>query len=173
ASGVEGAFALWFLDLRKKGHHAALLRECPLERMEEAGSGGTAELLAWVLTMAFTTGPAEVLAYVPAVAGRSGTGMAGWNDFASVGPGSARPGRVPAHRRDRGGALHRFARRRPPGEPRLEVRDVGEPHLAQDVGGEGRALASRAVHDDALLRIHLARVVVRGRVEPELEHPPG
>ena len=80
---VDEDFDLWFLDLLKKGDHAALLRECTLERMEEAGSGGTAELLAWILTMAFTTGPAEVLAYMPAVAWRTGTGMVVWNNLAS------------------------------------------------------------------------------------------
>lgn len=75
---VDEAFDRWFLDLLKHGDHAALLRECTLERMEDAGSGGTAELLAWVLTLAFTRGPAEVLAYMPAVAWRSGTGMVVW-----------------------------------------------------------------------------------------------
>jgi aromatic ring-opening dioxygenase catalytic subunit (LigB family) len=75
---VDEAFDRWFLDLLKHGDHAALLRECTLERMEDAGSGGTAELLAWVLALAFTRGPAEVLAYMPAVAWRSGTGMVVW-----------------------------------------------------------------------------------------------
>src|SRR5215510_13614479 len=56
---VDEEFDRWFLDLLKRGDHAALLRECTLERMEEAGSGGTAELLAWVLVMAFTRGPAD------------------------------------------------------------------------------------------------------------------
>jgi len=76
---VDEEFDRWFLDLLKKGDHAALLSECTLERMEEAGSGGTAELLAWILVLAFTTGPAEVLAYMPAIAWRSGTGMVAWN----------------------------------------------------------------------------------------------
>jgi len=75
---VDEEFDRWFLDLLKHGDHAALLRECTLERMEAAGSGGTAELLAWVLALAFTRGPAEVLAYMPAVAWRSGTGMVVW-----------------------------------------------------------------------------------------------
>jgi aromatic ring-opening dioxygenase catalytic subunit (LigB family) len=75
---VDEEFDRWFLDLLKHGDHAALLRECTLERMEEAGSGGTAELLAWVIALAFTRGPAEVLAYMPAVAWRSGTGMVVW-----------------------------------------------------------------------------------------------
>jgi len=80
---VDEEFDLRFLDLLKKGDHAALLRECTLERMEAAGSGGTAELLAWVLVMAFTRGPAEVLAYMPAIAWRTGTGMVIWNELAS------------------------------------------------------------------------------------------
>ncbi|HWN56126.1 MAG TPA: hypothetical protein VNP91_13525 [Methylomirabilota bacterium] len=80
---VDEEFDLWFLDLLKKGDHEALLRECTLERMEAAGSGGTAELLAWMVALAFTAGPAEVLAYMPAIAWRSGTGMVVWNNFAT------------------------------------------------------------------------------------------
>jgi aromatic ring-opening dioxygenase catalytic subunit (LigB family) len=79
---VDEEFDLWFLDLLKRGDHQALLRECTLEKMEEAGSGGTAELNAWILAMAFTRGPADVLAYMPAVAWRSGTGMVVWNELA-------------------------------------------------------------------------------------------
>ncbi|MBM4441362.1 MAG: hypothetical protein FJ027_13170 [Candidatus Rokubacteria bacterium] len=79
---VDEAFDRWFLRLLADGDHAALLRECTLEKMEEAGSGGTAELLAWILALAFTRGPAEVLAYMPAVAWRSGTGMVVWNEMA-------------------------------------------------------------------------------------------
>ena len=79
---VDEEFDRWFLDLLKQGDHVALLRECTLERMEAAGSGGTAELLAWVLVLAFTRGPADVLAYMPAVAWRSGTGMVVWNELA-------------------------------------------------------------------------------------------
>jgi aromatic ring-opening dioxygenase catalytic subunit (LigB family) len=80
---VDEEFDRWFLDLLKHGDHAVLLRECTLERMEDAGSGGTAELLAWVLALAFTRGPAEVLAYMPAVAWRSGTGMVVWSGLQS------------------------------------------------------------------------------------------
>ncbi len=79
---VDEAFDLWFLDLLKKGDHAALLRECTLEKMEEAGSGGTAELNAWILVMAMTRGPADVLAYMPAIEWRTGTGMVVWNELA-------------------------------------------------------------------------------------------
>jgi aromatic ring-opening dioxygenase catalytic subunit (LigB family) len=79
---VDEAFDLWFLELLRRGDHAALLRECTLEKMEAAGSGGTAELLAWIMALAFTQGPAEVLAYMPAIAWRSGTGMVIWNEMA-------------------------------------------------------------------------------------------
>jgi hypothetical protein len=72
---VDEDFDRWFLDLLAKGDHETVLRECTLERMEAAGSGGTAELNAWVMAMAFTRGPADVLAYMPAVAWRTGTGM--------------------------------------------------------------------------------------------------
>ena len=60
-----------------------LLRECTLERMEAAGSGGTAELVSWILAMAFTAGPTEVLAYMPAIVWRSGTGMVVWPTLAA------------------------------------------------------------------------------------------
>jgi len=79
---VDEEFDRRFLDLLKRGDHQALLRECTLERMEEAGSGGTAELLAWILVLAFTSGPADVLAYMPAIAWRTGTGMVVWNEVA-------------------------------------------------------------------------------------------
>jgi aromatic ring-opening dioxygenase catalytic subunit (LigB family) len=79
---VDEEFDRWFLDLLKRGDHDTLLHECTLERMEAAGSGGTAELLAWVLVLAFTRGPADVLAYMPAIAWRSGTGMVVWNEMA-------------------------------------------------------------------------------------------
>lgn len=79
---VDEEFDRWFLDMLKAGDHAALLRECTLEKMEAAGSGGTAELNAWIVALAFTRGPADVLAYMPAIAWRSGTGMVVWNDLA-------------------------------------------------------------------------------------------
>lgn len=79
---VDEAFDRWFLDLLERGDHQTLLRECTLERMEEAGSGGTAELLAWIAVLPFTAGPADVLAYMPAIAWRSGTGMVVWNELA-------------------------------------------------------------------------------------------
>src|SRR2546421_91349 len=79
---IDEEFDRWFLDLLAKGDHETLLAECTLERMEAAGSGGTAELLSWFLVLAMTRGPADVLAYMPAVAWRSGTGMVAWGRLA-------------------------------------------------------------------------------------------
>jgi protocatechuate 4,5-dioxygenase beta chain len=79
---VDEEFDQWFLSMLATGDHEALLRECTLEKMEAAGSGGTAELLAWITALAFTRGPADVLAYMPAVAWRSGTGMVVWSEMA-------------------------------------------------------------------------------------------
>jgi len=79
---VDEEFDRWFLDLLKLGDHTRLLRECTLERMEAAGSGGTAELLAWIAVLGMTRGPADVLAYMPAIAWRSGTGMVVWSELA-------------------------------------------------------------------------------------------
>jgi protocatechuate 4,5-dioxygenase beta chain len=79
---VDEEFDRWFLALLASGDHDRLLRECTLERMEAAGSGGAAELLAWIVVLAMTRGPADVLAYMPAIAWRSGTGMVAWKEVA-------------------------------------------------------------------------------------------
>lgn len=79
---IDEAFDRWFLDLLAAGDHERILRECTLERMEEAGSGGTAELIAWLLVLAFTRGGAEVVDYMPAHAWRCGTGMVIWPQLA-------------------------------------------------------------------------------------------
>ena len=79
---IDEEFDLWFLEMLKAGDHEALLRECTLERMEEAGSGGTAELLSWAMAMAFTKGSADVLGYAPSHSWRSGTGFVIWPELA-------------------------------------------------------------------------------------------
>ncbi len=81
---IDEEFDLWFLDLLNQGDHEKLLTECTLEKMEEAGSGGTAELLAWALALAFTVGPAEVLGYAPSQSWRSGTGFVIWPELAET-----------------------------------------------------------------------------------------
>ena len=75
---IDEAFDRWFLELLARGDHQEIVRQATIERMEEAGSGGTAELIAWIAVLPCTTGPAEVLGYSPAAAWRTGTGMVCW-----------------------------------------------------------------------------------------------
>ncbi|MCW5774756.1 MAG: hypothetical protein KIT16_24130 [Rhodospirillaceae bacterium] len=49
---IDEVFDRWFIDLCVSGDHARVLKELTIEKMEAAGSGGTAELLAWVVIMA-------------------------------------------------------------------------------------------------------------------------
>ncbi|MEE8213141.1 MAG: hypothetical protein V3R79_00980, partial [Alphaproteobacteria bacterium] len=79
---IDEEFDRWFLELLAEGDHEKLLKECTLERMEQAGSGGTAELLAWAFALAFSQGPANVLVYAPSHTWRSGTGFVIWPDLA-------------------------------------------------------------------------------------------
>jgi len=79
---IDEEFDRWFMDMLVAGDHEALLEQCTMERMEEAGSGGTAELIAWFVALAFTTGPAEALAYIASHTWRSGTGMVIWPTMA-------------------------------------------------------------------------------------------
>ena len=57
---------------------AGLSLEEMIEKMEEAGSGGTAELIAWILVMAATKGPATVLDYVKSYSWRCSSGWVVW-----------------------------------------------------------------------------------------------
>ncbi len=79
---IDEEFDRWFLELLAEGDHEKLLNQCTVERMEQAGSGGTAELLAWAFALAFSQGPADVLGYAPSHAWRSGTGFVIWPDLA-------------------------------------------------------------------------------------------
>jgi aromatic ring-opening dioxygenase catalytic subunit (LigB family) len=44
---IDEDFDRWFLDLCVRGDHRRLIDEVTIERMEQAGSGGTSELLSW------------------------------------------------------------------------------------------------------------------------------
>lgn len=81
---IDDEFDRWFLDMLARGDHEALLAECTLERMEEAGSGGTAELIAWFAALPFTKGGADVLGYIASHTWRSGTGMVIWPELADA-----------------------------------------------------------------------------------------
>lgn len=77
---VDEAFDRWFLDLLASGDPERVLREASVERMEEAGGGGTAELLAWIVVMAAADRKAATpVFYVPSVEMRCGIGAAYWD----------------------------------------------------------------------------------------------
>jgi aromatic ring-opening dioxygenase catalytic subunit (LigB family) len=67
---IDEAFDRTFLDLCARGDHKALLKEITVDRMEEAGTGGTAELLSWF----------PVMAAIDERRGRS-FGYTGWPSF--------------------------------------------------------------------------------------------
>ncbi len=53
---IDKDFDLWFLELMASGDHRKLLEDLSVARMEQSGSGGTMELLSWVV-VAGATGP--------------------------------------------------------------------------------------------------------------------
>jgi aromatic ring-opening dioxygenase catalytic subunit (LigB family) len=80
---IDEEFDRMFLDLLAAGDHEKLMEKCTLERMEQAGSGGTAELIAWFVVLAATKGPAEVLDYLKSYAWRCASGWVIWPELAS------------------------------------------------------------------------------------------
>ncbi|MGD9987270.1 hypothetical protein [Pseudonocardia sp.] len=77
---IDEKFDRWWLDLLVEGDHDRVLAEATLERMEEAGSGGTAELLSWVVVMgAIGPRPCESLGYVAFDQWRCGVGAVRWD----------------------------------------------------------------------------------------------
>ncbi|NLT07057.1 MAG: hypothetical protein GXY03_12200 [Solirubrobacterales bacterium] len=76
---IDGDFDRWFLDLLAEGDHDKVLREATFERMEEAGIGGTAELLSWLVAMgSIGERPCEVLTYAEVPEWRCGVGAVRW-----------------------------------------------------------------------------------------------
>lgn len=83
---VDEQFDRWFLDLLASGDEERILREASFEKMEAAGGGGTAELLAWICVMAAATNKkAKPVFYVPSVEMRCGIGGVYWDLAASPG----------------------------------------------------------------------------------------
>jgi protocatechuate 4,5-dioxygenase beta chain len=77
---VDETFDRWFLDLLATGDQERILREASFEKMEAAGGGGTAELLAWVCVMAAAVDKkAKPVFYVPSVEMRCGIGGVYWD----------------------------------------------------------------------------------------------
>jgi aromatic ring-opening dioxygenase catalytic subunit (LigB family) len=77
---IDAEFDTWFLGLAASGDHERMLSELTIDRMEAAGSGGTAELLAWVVAMG-AIGPCSgrSLGYANFKDFRCGFGMVIWD----------------------------------------------------------------------------------------------
>lgn len=77
---VDEAFDRWFLDLLATGDVERILAEATVERMEEAGGGGTAELQAWLVALGASRNTnADPIFYVPSVEMRCGIGGVVWD----------------------------------------------------------------------------------------------
>lgn len=79
---IDREFDEMFLNLLAEGDHEKLMKYCTLERMEQAGSGGTAELIAWFVVLAATAGPAKVVDYLESYAWRCASGWVIWPELA-------------------------------------------------------------------------------------------
>ena len=87
---IDEAFDRWFLDLVAAGDHEKLLNELTLERMEAAGSGGTAELLAWVVVLgAIGPRPGKSFGYTAHKDFKCGVGAVLWDTDANPPEGSS------------------------------------------------------------------------------------
>src|SRR5215813_5343008 len=77
---IDEAFDRWFLDLAASGDHERLLKELTIEKMEAAGSGGTAELLAWVVVLgAIGSKPGKSFGYTVHKDFKCGVGAVLWD----------------------------------------------------------------------------------------------
>ena len=77
---IDEEFDRWFLDLCCSGDHRRLLDELTIDRMEAAGSGGTSELLAWVVVMgAIGERPGRSFGYAIHKEFRCGIGAVSWS----------------------------------------------------------------------------------------------
>lgn len=76
---IDEKFDRWWLDLLVEGDHNQILAEATFDRMEAAGSGGTAELLSWVVVMgAIGKRECKSLGYVAFDEWRCGVGAVQW-----------------------------------------------------------------------------------------------
>jgi aromatic ring-opening dioxygenase catalytic subunit (LigB family) len=76
---IDEKFDRWWLDLLAEGDHERVLTEATFERMEQAGAGGTAELLSWQVVMgAVGERPCQVLGYACVPEWRCGIGAVRW-----------------------------------------------------------------------------------------------
>lgn len=79
---MDPTFDNWFLDLMTESDADRVVREATIERMNEAGGGGTTELLAWMVAMAAAGGtPGRKVFYVASDEMRCGIGATVWETF--------------------------------------------------------------------------------------------
>ncbi|MGW6273792.1 DODA-type extradiol aromatic ring-opening family dioxygenase [Streptomyces sp. NPDC055060] len=77
---IDEDFDNWFLGLLGNGNHEQVLSEVTLERLDQAGIGGTGELLSWILVMgAIGERPCDVLGYTAWDKWRCGIGAVSWD----------------------------------------------------------------------------------------------
>lgn len=82
---IDEAFDRWFLDLVASGDHERLLKELTLEKMEAAGSGGTSELLSWVVVLgAIGSKPGKSFGYTVHRDFKCGVGAVLWDMAANL-----------------------------------------------------------------------------------------
>ncbi|MEU1950552.1 hypothetical protein [Nocardia rhamnosiphila] len=76
---IDEKFDRWYMDLLAAGDHERILTEATFQRMEAAGSGGTAELLSWTVVLgAVGPRPCTDLGYVAVDQWRCGVGAVRW-----------------------------------------------------------------------------------------------
>lgn len=77
---IDEDFDNWFLGLLAHGDHEKVLAEVTPERLDEAGIGGTGELLSWILVMgAIGEQKCNVLGYTAWDQWRCGIGAVSWD----------------------------------------------------------------------------------------------
>ncbi|TSD98070.1 hypothetical protein FOS14_13815 [Skermania sp. ID1734] len=77
---IDEEFDQWFLDLLANGDHDKVLTEITPQRLDEAGIGGTGELLSWILVMgAIGERFCNVLGYTAWDQWRCGIGAVSWD----------------------------------------------------------------------------------------------
>ena len=77
---IDEAFDRWFLSLLEAGDTPRAFAECTLERMREAGAGGTPELIAWFVAWGAASGAkARVVCYEPTASLRCSMGGVVWS----------------------------------------------------------------------------------------------
>lgn len=77
---IDEEFDHWFLECLAQRDYERLFTECTVDRMDSAGAGGTAELLAWFDVMgAIGDRPCEVLGYTAYEDWKCGVGAVRWD----------------------------------------------------------------------------------------------